>query len=266
MSTCPSNDIHSVYLDNELPETYVALYESHIKSCPKCAAKLASLRAVSAAFRSEADGMTLDASSLGKSWERLQARLSYSKTTNRVYRFPESGDPSIYSAVAEQVRRLTALGIDYEIIPGVPAFSAAAAAAIFALIIPVRVLRSPSAVQTAAINPISRSTSVELAKNNVVINGNIEQPRAFVPSLSDETYGVNAEYGTGFDASLVAFDGARFDASRSGERQLEDVDLFRPDFASGSSLAIKIGIPEIGFVPPAADIDFANGQLVGSLK
>jgi len=240
MSICPGNDIHSVYLDNELPETYVALYESHIKSCPKCAAKLASLRAVSAAFRSEADGMTLDASSLGKSWERLQARLSYSKTTKRVYRFSEHN-------------------FRY-------AFSAAAAAAIFALIIPVRVFRSPSAVQTAAINPISRSTSVELAKNNVVINGNIEQPRAFVPSLSDETYGVNAEYGTGFDVSLVAFDGARFDASRSGERQLEDVDLFRPDFASGSSLAIKIGIPEIGFVPPAADIDFANGQLVGSLK
>ena len=40
----------------------------------------------------------------------------------------QSGDPSIYSAVAEQVRRLTALGIDYEIIPGVPAFSAVAAA------------------------------------------------------------------------------------------------------------------------------------------
>ena len=240
MSTCPSNDIHSVYLDNELPETYVALYESHIKSCPKCAAKLASLRAVSAVFRSEADGMTLDKASLDKSWERLQVRLSYSKTTKRVYRFSEH---------------------DFRY-----AFSAAAAAAIFALIIPVRVLRSPSAVQTAAINPISRSTSVELAKNNVVINGNIEQPRAFVPSLSDETYGVNAEYGTGFDVSLVAFDGARFDASRSGERQLEDVDLFRPDFASGSSLAIKIGIPEIGFVPPAADIDFANGQLVGSLK
>ncbi len=38
-----------------------------------------------------------------------------------------SGDPSIYSALAEQGRRLTALGIDYEIVPGVPAFAAAAA-------------------------------------------------------------------------------------------------------------------------------------------
>ncbi len=39
-----------------------------------------------------------------------------------------SGDPSIYSALAEQCRRLEALGIDHEIVPGVPAFAAAAAA------------------------------------------------------------------------------------------------------------------------------------------
>jgi precorrin-4/cobalt-precorrin-4 C11-methyltransferase len=38
-----------------------------------------------------------------------------------------SGDPSIYSAVAEQCRRLEALGIDFEMVPGVPAFAAAAA-------------------------------------------------------------------------------------------------------------------------------------------
>lgn len=39
-----------------------------------------------------------------------------------------SGDPSIYSALAEQCRRLDALGIAWEIVPGVPAFAAAAAA------------------------------------------------------------------------------------------------------------------------------------------
>ena len=38
-----------------------------------------------------------------------------------------SGDPSLYSAVAEQCRRLDELGIGYEIVPGVPAFAAAAA-------------------------------------------------------------------------------------------------------------------------------------------
>lgn len=38
-----------------------------------------------------------------------------------------SGDPSVFSAVAEQGRRLDRLGIPYEIVPGVPAFAAAAA-------------------------------------------------------------------------------------------------------------------------------------------
>lgn len=38
-----------------------------------------------------------------------------------------SGDPSIYGAIGEQMRRLDALGIAYEIVPGVPAFAAAAA-------------------------------------------------------------------------------------------------------------------------------------------
>jgi len=38
-----------------------------------------------------------------------------------------SGDPSIYGAIAEQMRKLDALGIDYDVTPGVPAFAAAAA-------------------------------------------------------------------------------------------------------------------------------------------
>jgi precorrin-4/cobalt-precorrin-4 C11-methyltransferase len=39
-----------------------------------------------------------------------------------------SGDPSLYGAIAEQIRRLKADGIEYQIIPGVPAYAAAAAA------------------------------------------------------------------------------------------------------------------------------------------
>jgi precorrin-4/cobalt-precorrin-4 C11-methyltransferase len=39
-----------------------------------------------------------------------------------------SGDPAVFSAIAEQARRLDRAGIDYDITPGVPAFAAAAAA------------------------------------------------------------------------------------------------------------------------------------------
>ncbi|MSO91969.1 MAG: precorrin-4 C(11)-methyltransferase [Rhodospirillales bacterium] len=39
-----------------------------------------------------------------------------------------SGDPSLYGAIAEQMRKLDALGIPYDVTPGVPAYAAAAAA------------------------------------------------------------------------------------------------------------------------------------------
>jgi precorrin-4/cobalt-precorrin-4 C11-methyltransferase len=39
-----------------------------------------------------------------------------------------SGDPAVFSAIAEQIRRLDAAGVPYDVTPGVPAFAAAAAA------------------------------------------------------------------------------------------------------------------------------------------
>ncbi|MET9799686.1 precorrin-4 C(11)-methyltransferase [Streptomyces sp. NPDC006368] len=65
------------------------------------------------------------------------ARLDLDAITAEVVRAHEeghdvarlhSGDPSVFSAVAEQMRRLDAAGIPYEVVPGVPAFAAAAAA------------------------------------------------------------------------------------------------------------------------------------------
>ena len=47
-----------------------------------------------------------------------------------------SGDPSIYGAIAEQMRRLDALGIPYEVVPGVPAFAGAAARLMTELTLP----------------------------------------------------------------------------------------------------------------------------------
>ena len=47
-----------------------------------------------------------------------------------------SGDPSIYGAIAEQMRRLDALGLEFDVTPGVPAFAAAAAALKMELTLP----------------------------------------------------------------------------------------------------------------------------------
>lgn len=59
-----------------------------------------------------------------------------------------SGDPSLYSAMAEQCRRLDGLGIDYEIVPGVPAFAAAAA-------VLRRELTVPGVAQTVTLTRVS---------------------------------------------------------------------------------------------------------------
>ncbi|MBV6634837.1 MAG: precorrin-4 C(11)-methyltransferase [Mameliella sp.] len=47
-----------------------------------------------------------------------------------------SGDLSVWSAMGEQLRRLDALGIPYDVTPGVPSFSAAAAALAVELTVP----------------------------------------------------------------------------------------------------------------------------------
>ncbi len=58
-----------------------------------------------------------------RSWPRCNAPMRPGHDVARVH----SGDPSIYGAIGEQMRRLDALGIPYDVIPGVPAFAAAAA-------------------------------------------------------------------------------------------------------------------------------------------
>lgn len=55
--------------------------------------------------------------------EEMQAADAAGLDIARVH----SGDPSLYGAIAEQMRRLDALRIAYDVTPGVPAYAAAAA-------------------------------------------------------------------------------------------------------------------------------------------
>ena len=56
--------------------------------------------------------------------EEMRAAYERGEDVARVH----SGDPSLYGAIGEQMRRLRALGIPFDITPGVPAYAAAAAA------------------------------------------------------------------------------------------------------------------------------------------
>jgi len=55
--------------------------------------------------------------------EEMRTAFAAGQDVARVH----TGDPSIYGAIGEQIRRLRALGIPYEITPGVPSFVASAA-------------------------------------------------------------------------------------------------------------------------------------------
>lgn len=72
-----------------------------------------------------ADAMIEDTASkhLDEIIDRIQIAYRNHQDVARVH----SGDPSIYGAIGEQMRRLDEMGIDYEVIPGVTAASASAA-------------------------------------------------------------------------------------------------------------------------------------------
>ncbi|MFD1048596.1 precorrin-4 C(11)-methyltransferase [Kibdelosporangium lantanae] len=59
--------------------------------------------------------------------DQITAELSAAHGAGHDVARLHSGDPSIYSAMAEQMRRLDILDIPYTVTPGVPAFAAAAA-------------------------------------------------------------------------------------------------------------------------------------------
>jgi precorrin-4/cobalt-precorrin-4 C11-methyltransferase len=90
-----------------------------------------------------------------------------------------SGDPSLYGAVAEQMRRLDALGIDYDITPGVSSYAAAAAALKTELTLPgvaqtviltrtaTRASAMPAGEELATLGQSGATLAIHLSVNNL---------------------------------------------------------------------------------------------------
>ena len=96
-----------------------------IETCPVClyAGSLVPREVVA---RAPEGARVLDTASMTLDETHAEIRAAHAEGLDvaRVH----SGDPSLYGAIAEQIRRLRADGIPYAITPGVPAFAAAAAA------------------------------------------------------------------------------------------------------------------------------------------
>lgn len=93
-----------------------------IKSCQLC---LYAGSLVPEAVVAEAPGTVTDTASM--TLDQIMVEIVGAHERGEDVARVHSGDPSLYGAIAEQIRRLQALNIPYEITPGVPAYAAAAA-------------------------------------------------------------------------------------------------------------------------------------------
>jgi len=75
--------------------------------------------------RARADARVLDSS--GMTLDEIIAVMVAARDAGHDVARVHTGDPLIFGSTAEQMRRLAALGIPYEVVPGVSAFTAAAA-------------------------------------------------------------------------------------------------------------------------------------------
>lgn len=215
MSTCPEKDIHSVYLDGELPEAYEAEYKAHLDSCPECKKQLESLKMLKAIFEADKKSMELSEKDMEDSFERLQARLSFSKhTKSNVVEFKPK--PFISAAIG-------------------------AVAALAIVFIPARLsaTKQASSLNTAAFTPVANSDIVSPASILVKqVDGEISSSSIANLLSGGETFvGNNEVLLNTFNSNFgtVSYPAARHRAANkhSGRRadaakQLASYDIFTP--------------------------------------
>ena len=153
MFTCPEKDIHSIYIDGELPENFSREYEAHIGSCEKCRAELEKIRAMRALLAKDSASLDLDKDFMEKSFERLQSRMRFKKIVSQ-------GEDKSFIV---PMRRT--------FIP-----MAAAAAAVFAILLPQKMNSSHNTNMAAQDLPIiSRAQEITpIAKSDVIVEDGIQ--------------------------------------------------------------------------------------------
>ena len=235
MSFCPSKDIHSVYLDGELPENYKAEYELHISQCEKCRKELEQLKALRAMFKADSDSLNLDSHFMDESFQRLQIKMAYSKNVGKL---PEKSPFKIISYVASGV----------------------AAAAVIALVLPLGVKSSASKGGSPAASAVA-STVISSPLIQSVGNG----MGTSVPVTAVSTNGRSSANNVSFDSGRsVVVSGNIQDVVLSSEnkrktgtsftKNVNDVDVLRPDFQN-EAINIKITVPGMGDFPVTTEIN-----------
>ena len=222
MSFCPSKDIHSVYLDGELPENYKAEYELHISHCEKCRKELEQLKALRAMFKADSDSLNLDEHFMDESFQRLQIKMAYAKNVGKV---PQKSPFKVISYVASGVAAAAVLAL---VLPlGLKANKADASQNVAASPL-IQSVNSVSAVPITAVSTNASANNVGFdSGRSVVVSGNIKDV-----VLSSEKQRKNSSF----------------------VKNVNDVDVLRPDFRD-EAINIKITVPGMGDFPMTTEIN-----------
>ena len=218
MFTCPTNEIHSLYLDNELPQAHKEQYEAHIASCEKCKAALEKLRTVREVFAKDSAAITPDEKFMDASFDRLMLKMKYSKTTSRM------------SGLGGVTPRSRVWKI------AVPAI---AAAAVLALVIPIGLGAGRRGVKTmSATSSIYSSVPPQVSQQLSSVSLGNENGFAFTEGIQD-SFVTNVSNTSGAASKLI-----------------QDVEVFRPNFDSEEkTISIRITIPGNDDVPVTTEIE-----------
>lgn len=229
MFTCPSSDIHSVYVDGELPAEFIPGYESHVASCEKCKAALSRMRAAHEFLSADAQSVTPDSHYMEQSWGRLMARRSYSRVSKKGA--PLFGAESLKYAL--------------------PAMAAAAVFAL-ALALPSRASREKTQFVAQSSNPSINIGAMERRDGRLASMR--QEPGAPFVQIEGSVGGAHAHGRPSFNSARRASAVGQAQ-SASFPSALDSVDVFRPDFAkSGNTVTIRITVPGITSSPVSADI------------
>ncbi len=197
MSTCPAKDIHCLYADGELQEPFKTEFEVHTASCPQCRKRLSRYLDIREKMRAESDTLSLSGTELDEGYMRLKARLSYKKTVLPARNF--SG---------------AAFG----------GLSAIAAAAVFAVLFPLRFFGGSIRTQSNSVDSSSLAVRAEpIQKRGIVAPENV--PAASLVSL----------FGNGDDV-------------RQDMPQLTPMDVFKPELSANIS-QIQIPLTAVSHMP-----------------
>lgn len=232
MSTSPEKDLHSVYIDGEMPEGFISRYESEIAGNEKAKAELEKMRSLHSLLQEDSKAKTVDKNFADASFERLMTKMSYAKTVREAEKTSHIIPFSKYAA------------------------SFAAAAAVLAVaFVPIynRGILSAKMSNIAAIEIKSSSEIKPISETEIVVDDNLKQSDissriAVASARADTSDFAQAEAKNEQETALQRAEQKTVQASalvsggnRARSFSFPQVDPFRPDFSSSE---FRISVPK----------------------